>query len=212
MMSCARLLRQLGVATACALLSACAAWSPRVDLPSRTLPVQWPARAAALAEWDRYSLRARVSAVRGAEVVTARLVWSQNGALSRLNLTSPLGIGGLELTVTEDIEQRLNDALGFEVPVKSLRYWLLGIPDPSWPVAGLSPMDEWDLGLPRSFQQQGWQIGLQRYTSVPGTSLRMPSLLEMRHDAVQLKIFIESWGTATLAAPTVGGSTRGGSK
>ena len=212
MMSCVRLLRHVGVATACALLSACAAWSPRLDLPSRTLPVQWPARAAALAEWDRYSLRARVSAVRGAEVVTARLVWSQNGALSRLNLTSPLGIGGLELTVTEDIEQRLNDALGFEVPVKSLRYWLLGIPDPRWPVAGLSPMDEWDLGLPRSFQQQGWRIGLQRYTSVPGTSLRMPSLLEMRHDAVQLKIFIESWGTATLAAPTVGGSTRGGSK
>lgn len=211
MMSWVRLLRHTGVVAGCALLSACATWSPRVDLPSRTLPIQWPARAAALAEWDRYSLRARVSAVRGDEVVTARLVWSQNGALSRLNLTSPLGIGGLDLTMTEDVEQRLNDALGFEVPVKSLRYWLLGIPDPRLPVAGLSPMDEWDLGLPRSFEQQGWRIGLQRYTSVPGTSLRMPSLLEVRHEAVQLKIFIESWGTTTLAVPTVGASVREGS-
>jgi hypothetical protein len=93
-----------------------------------------------------------------------------------------------------------------------LRYWLLGIPDPRLPVSGLSPMDEWDLGLPRSFQQQGWRIGLTRYSSVPGTSLRMPSLLEMRYEAVQLKIFIESWGTTTSAAPTVGASTRGGSK
>jgi len=212
MMSLVRLLRHVGLATACALLSACATWSPRIDLPSRTLPVQWPERAAALAKWDRYSLRARVSAVRGDGVVTARLVWSQNGALSRLNLTSPLGIGGLDMTVTEDIEQRLNEALGFEVPVKSLRYWLLGVPDPRLPVSGLSPMDEWDLGLPRSFQQQGWQIGLQRYSSVPGTSLRMPSLLEMRHEAVQLKIFIESWGTTTLGTPSVRASTRGGAK
>ena len=68
------------------------------------------------------------------------------------------------------------------------------------------------LDEPRSFQQQGWQIGLQRYSSVPGTSLRMPSLLEMRHEAVQLKIYIESWGTTTLGTPSVRASTRGGAK
>lgn len=175
-------------------LSACVAWSPSIDLPSRTLPVEWSARSAALASWADYSLRARVSATRGQEVVTARLAWWQRADRSRLSLTSPLGIGGLDLTVDDEFEQGLNEALGFEVPVKSLRYWLLGIPDPRFAVKDVEMMSTGGVDLPQSFSQAGWQVRLQRYASVPTTELMMPSRLDLQSDSVEVRVFVEAWG------------------
>jgi outer membrane lipoprotein LolB len=179
----------------CCLLASCAAWTPRLDLPARSLPVEWPARAAELARWSQYSLRARVSVSRAEDVLTARLGWLQRSGRSELKLSSPLGVGGLEMTVDEGLEQTLGEALGVEVPLKSLRYWLLGIPDPTVPIEALEFGDDPAGSLPRVLRQAGWRVEFRRYAPVPSTGLVLPSRLDLQRDALEVRVFIEVWGS-----------------
>src|SRR5258708_2897984 len=75
--------------------------------------------------------------------------WQQQGAASELLLRAPLGVGGARVnfdgaalqfvgadgmqSAGEAAHERLAKILGFEPPLTSLRYWLLGVPDPSAP-------------------------------------------------------------------------------
>ena len=190
-----RLVRPL-LLIACGLLGSCAAFRPGLDLPVRSLPVEWPARAAELAGWGEYSLRARVSVSRADEAMTARLAWLQRAGRSELKLSSPLGVGGLEMTVDEGLEQTLGEALGIEVPLKSLRYWLLGIPDPAMPVETLEFADDSTASLPRVFYQAGWRVEFRRYAPVPTTRFSLPSRLDLQRDELEVRIFIEAWGAS----------------
>ena len=139
-------------------------------------------------------MRARVSVSRADEVVTARLSWLQRSGRSDLKLASPLGVGGVQITVDEGLEQTLGDALGVEVPLKSLRYWLLGIPDPALPVQALEFAEDPAESLPRVLHQAGWRVEFRRYAPVPDTGLVLPSRVDLRRDALEVRVFIEMWG------------------
>lgn len=189
-----------------ALLCSCAALTPGLDLPDRSLPLDWSARAATLASWQQYSLRGRISVTRGDEVLTARLSWWQRASRSELRISSPLGVGGVDLVVDGALEQNLSEALGVDVPLKSLKYWLLGIPDPDLPIEALVfghgevtemareavPQD-----LPRRFQQAGWLIQYRRYALVPDTRLILPSRVDLQRDLLEVRVFVEAWGSET---------------
>lgn len=190
-----RLLR-LPLLVACGLLGSCAAFRPGFDLPTRSLPVEWSARAVELAAWSEYSLRARVSVSRADEAMTARLAWLQREGRSELKLSSPLGVGGLEMTVDEGLEQTLGEALGIEVPLKSLRYWLLGIPDPAMPVETLEFAEGSAASLPTVLQQAGWRVEFRRYAPVPATRFSLPSRLDLQRDELEVRVFIEAWGAS----------------
>ena len=73
----------------------------------------------------------------------ASLDWRQRGEASEVHLAGPFGIGALTLEVTpaglslngappsDAVVAQLQERLGFELPLDNLRYWLLGVPDPS---------------------------------------------------------------------------------
>ena len=90
-------------------------------------------------------------------------------------VSGPLGIGTVRLEgdgrsvqltdndgeriVLEDAERDLYLRYGWTIPVRSLRYWALGIPDPALPAETLLGDD----GQLERLVQGGWQVDITRY-------------------------------------------------
>jgi len=164
------------------------------------LPDDWEARRGALQVWPRFELRGRVAVARGDEGFTASLRWAQREVTSQVEVDGPLGVGGLHLEFEHgrlddelaraDFEQRL----GFSLPVDSLRYWLLGVPDPAY-----DSLERIADGYPRldSLQQQGWTVVFPAYAKVSGVNYELPQRIEATREGLRLRLLVESWGAST---------------
>jgi len=165
--------------------------------------VAWTVRRPALQHLDRFGLNGRVAVAVGKQGFNAGLRWNQSGALTRLALTGPLGAGGVEVTaeggdlsvVTSSGKRldapaaraELEDKLGFEPPISSLRYWVLGVPDPGAPASvQLDPQQR----LIR-LTQDGWQIDYAAYMPVGAEWL--PRLLTLQRTGVRVRMVVDGW-------------------
>jgi outer membrane lipoprotein LolB len=81
----------------------------------------------------------------------------------------------------------LERRIGFEPPIGSLRYWVLGVPDPASPAA--EELDA-EARLAR-LEQNGWQIEYTGYAAVDGRWL--PQRLTLRRDDVRVRLLVERW-------------------
>jgi outer membrane lipoprotein LolB len=113
--------------------------------------VAWSVRRPSLQDLSRFGLNGRVAVAVGNQGFNAGMRWTQAASVTHLALTGPLGAGGVEVTadggdlsvVTSsgkrlgdaDARAELEDKLGFEPPLTSLRYWILGVPDPGAPAS-----------------------------------------------------------------------------
>lgn len=165
--------------------------------------VAWTVRRPALQHLDRFGLNGRVAVAVGKQGFNAGLRWNQSGALTRLALTGPLGAGGVEVTaeggdlsvVTSSGKRleapaartELEDKLGFEPPISSLRYWVLGVPDPGAPASvQLDPQQR----LIR-LTQDGWQVDYAAYMPVGAEWL--PRLLTLQRAGVRVRMVVDGW-------------------
>jgi outer membrane lipoprotein LolB len=165
----------------------------------------WEARRPQLQHLERFELKGRVAVAAGGEGFNARLRWSQLGNRTNLSLDGPLGAGGVQvssdgaaLSVVTSNGQRLDsdaaraelrNRLGFDPPLSSLRYWILGVPEPGPPAQeSLDPQQRL-----ASLQQNGWQISYTDYTSVNGGWL--PSKLTLQRDNVRLRVVVDGWNS-----------------
>jgi outer membrane lipoprotein LolB len=178
----------------------------------RTVPVHppptaqsWEARRPQLQSRDQFALKGRVAVAAGGEGFNARLRWAQQGVRSHLALDGPLGTGGVQVTtdgsalsiVTARGEHLESDAaraelatrLGFEPPLGSLRYWILGVPDPAQPAKeALDPQQRL-----ASLEQSGWQIDYGGYMSVGGEWL--PARLTLQRGGVRVRVIVDGWNS-----------------
>jgi len=101
----------------------------------------------------------------------------------RLQLTDKDG----NRTVLDDAETDLYFRYGWTIPVQSLRYWALGIPDPA------SPADtEFDGdGQLQSLVQGGWNVSITRYGE--GGGQQMPTRLTAVGEETRVKLVIHNW-------------------
>jgi outer membrane lipoprotein LolB len=163
-----------------------------VALPDLELPPSWESRRSALQAWPGYDLRGRVAVARGDDGFSGALRWVQAGARVRLELDGPLGVGGAryDLDPATVDGAALEQALGVPVPVASLRYWLLGVPDPA-----LAVEESLEAGAPRlaALRQAGWSVVYARYAAVPGTRLELPQRIEVTREGVRLRLLVEDW-------------------
>ena len=123
-----------------------------------------------------------------------------------LSIKTPLGQNALQLTVNpggatlidhegqviqgENGEAMLNQALGWSVPIESLRAWLLGLP--------AAREDSYTLdakGRILTLDSQGWTIEYKRYSEINGQSksLSLPSKFELRRSEISLRLVIDRW-------------------
>ena len=182
----------------CALLAlaACQSVAP--------LPVTpWPERRASLQAVDQYSFTGQLAAATASEGFSASLSWQQQGAASDVLLRAPLGVGGAHLNYDGGVlrlsdshgaqldgaaaQEQIRRMFGFEPPLASLRYWLLGVPDPA--TAATETLD--DAQRLTVLQQDEWRVEYGEYQQSAGQWL--PRRLALQRGDVKLKMQIAHW-------------------
>ena len=105
--------------------------------------------------------------------------------MARLWKSSPRTVSA---SLTQAAHAELAARLGFDVPIASLRYWVLGVPDPAQPAE--ETLDEAQQRL-ATLVQDGWHIDYTDYTSAAGASL--PARITLQREAVRVRLLVEDW-------------------
>ncbi|WP_374087473.1 lipoprotein insertase outer membrane protein LolB [Methylomicrobium lacus] len=175
-----------------ASLSACTLFRPAPPEISYTRTAN-----EALYRLEPWSLEGRVALTGERDSWTADLAWAHQQGDEQIKLSGPLGQGavmihlaGNSVTVaqgdgkvqsSDDPETFINQQLGMFVPVTSLRYWVLGLPEPE--------LDFEDVGS--GFRQSGWTVAYQAMQ--PVGQLLLPRKMSVANDRVKLKLIIDQW-------------------
>lgn len=192
-----RRFRGIGLLLALGLvLAGCATWHDRAVLPT-SLSGDWEVRRGELQALARFDLQGRLAVASGEEGFTAALRWSQRAERARLEVDGPLGVGGLRVELVqgrlrdEALRAELEQRLGFVLPVESLRYWMLGVPDPA-----RSAVEQRAAATPtlEALRQEGWTVLFTRYAPVAGSDYELPQRIEASREAVRVRLLIERWG------------------
>lgn len=166
-------------------------------------PMAWSVRRPELQSLERFHLSGRVAVAVEQRGFNANIRWAQNGSRTRMILSGPLGADaaqvtsdGTRLRVITPHGRHLGEAaaqdllerqLGFEPPLRSLRYWILGVPDPGAPATvALDPEQR----LAR-LGQDGWSIEYQAY--MPVGAAWLPRLVTVRRAGVRLRMVVDEW-------------------
>src|ERR1700730_3797704 len=187
--------RALSLLLICTVLGACAA-PRRAPAP---LIKGWEQRVTDLQKLDFWQLDGRAAVAYREQGWQASLNWRQRGDSAEVHLSGPLGVGALVLKRTPNglslndappsdaVLAQLQDRLGFEMPVDPLRFWLLGVPDPS--AAFELARNDQDRAL--RLTQRGWTIDYDRYMPVDADLL--PAHLVLTREGVRVRIAVDRW-------------------
>ncbi|HEX4151403.1 MAG TPA: lipoprotein insertase outer membrane protein LolB [Steroidobacteraceae bacterium] len=162
-------------------------------------PLAWNQRIAQLEQATSWQLQGRAAAALGQQGWQASLDWRQKGPDSDLHLSGPLGVGATEIKMTptglslngappsDTVMAQLQDKLGFELPLDNLRYWLLGIPDPSVPFDLTRNAQD----RAQRLSQAGWTIDYDQY--MPANGDLLPKRLVLNRAAARVRIAVDHW-------------------
>ncbi|HNP36019.1 MAG TPA: lipoprotein insertase outer membrane protein LolB [Woeseiaceae bacterium] len=172
-----------------------------IELPDIS---DWDRRQAVLAAADNFEFNGRIGVQSGAEGFNGKLRWSQKGSRFHATLSGPLGIGTVQIdgdgqrvevtdkdgarTVLEDAEPELYARYGWAIPVQSLRYWALGIPDPDSPAETDFAGD----GALELLRQRGWTVSYSRYQFAAGEQA-LPQRLTAQNSDNIVRLVVDQW-------------------
>lgn len=181
-------------------LAGCAARRPAVSLPELG---DWAVRARILAAVDGFEFDGRVGVRTLDDGFNGRLRWIQDGPAFEATVGGPLGIGTVRLegagesvlmtdndgvqTELRDVEAELLVRYGWTIPVSSLRYWALGIPDPGAPA--VIQVDAG--GRLAQLEQRGWSVQITDYRG--GGGQQMPYRLSASSADTRVRLVIDRW-------------------
>lgn len=177
------------------LLAGCAAHRPR---PAAAL-VSWDERVTALEHAGTWQLDGRAAAALGQQGWQASLDWRQTGSVSEVHLAGPFGVGALALTLSPAgmalngappspaVAAQLEARLGFELPLRNLRFWLLGIPNPGAPFKIARNAQD----RAQHLSQDGWSIDYDQYRPQGGDEL--PARIVLSRADARVRIAVDRW-------------------
>ncbi len=182
------------------LLGGCATTPQTVPLP---VIDSWETRTTVLGSVDDWQFRGRIAVKAGDEGFNGKFNWSQQGDAFDATVGGPLGMGTVRIegdgqtvmltdkdgieTVLQDAELELRYRYGWTIPVGSLRYWALGIPDPAAPA--ITEVDE--NGRLVRLEQRNWVVQLSRYRE--GGGQQMPRILSATNPDTRVRMVIDRW-------------------
>lgn len=146
---------------------------------------------------NSWAFDGRVAVVGKRESWQANIDWQRLDTEEVIRLSGPLGQGAVSIHITDtyigvdegngEIKFDKNDdaqvaeRLGFFVPVRSLRYWVLGLVEPK------VPFEEVEMG----FVQSGWVV---KFKQMQQTEYGfMPYKINVSNQEVRLKLVIDRW-------------------
>jgi outer membrane lipoprotein LolB len=163
----------------------------------------WTARQQVLAGLDEWEFSGRIAVKTASDGFNGKLRWSQDRDAFQATASGPLGAGAVRiegdgasvvLTDKEGVRAELEDAelefrlrYGWTIPVQSLRYWALGVPDPAAPADTV--VDE--LGRLTSLQQRDWSVTFSRYAE--GGGQMMPKVFTAENSDTRVRLVIDYW-------------------
>jgi outer membrane lipoprotein LolB len=179
-----------------ALLAACA--TQRVPgLPPLS---DWETRQAVLAAHPEWSFSGSIGVRAGTEGFNGRIRWHQVNNGFSATVSGPLGAGsialrgdGQQITVIDktgeeielvNAEEDLRRLYGWTIPVGSLRYWALGIPDPGNPAS----TEFGDDGQLSHLEQRNWSVRISEYREDGG--VLMPRRIVAVNGDAKVTVFI----------------------
>jgi len=180
----------------CSTVLAACATTRRAPAPAA---VGWEQRVGDLQRSSAWQLDGRAAVAVGTQGWQATLNWRQQGDLAEVHLAGPFGIGSLVLTRTpqglslngappsDTVLAQLQERLGFELPLDHLRFWLLGVPDPS----AAFDLKRNDQDRASQLTQGDWSIDYDRYMPVDGDWL--PAHLVLSREGVRVRIAVDHW-------------------
>ena len=164
--------------------------------------LSYPERQARLEAIDTWEMSGRIAIDTGERAFQGRFQWQQSAESIELSIRSPLGAGILEvagpperLTVRArgetwelaDPEPELSALLGWWLPVRSLKAWLLGFSDPMFSA-------EERLGPGRALatlEQRLWRLTYESYQLSRG--LLLPRRIDLSHGSLELRVIVDRW-------------------
>lgn len=198
-----RLMRLLPLASM--VLAACSVNKPQGPGQSVTSP-QWQQQQQAVEKITQYQTRGAFAYLSERQKVYARFNWQQTAPdRYRLLLTNPLGSTELQLDAqgsvvqlvdnkgkrytSNDAEKMISQLTGMDIPLNSLRQWMMGLPGDSSDFALDDQYRLREVNYSRNGQQ--WKVSYQSYDERQKPAL--PSNLELREGDQRIKLRMDSW-------------------
>lgn len=163
-----------------------------------------------LRDLDAWSLQGRVALSTAEESFSGSIFWEQVDDDLDLRFRAPLGLGGFrvigdeelievamssgESFLAEDPGPAFEQAFGWSLPVHSLRYWMLGLPDPTSEHQEILDTR----GTPSRLRQGGWTIEYDRFQRVNDSLL--PTKLQITGRGVRIRVAVDHWYLAGVDA------------
>ena len=163
----------------------------------------WETRKAFLGLADEWEFGGRIGVSAGDEGFNGKLWWRQDGDVYRARISGPIGIGtvfingdGREVSLTDrdgvvtellDAERDLRLRYGWTIPVTSLRFWALGIPDPESPAEVSFDAQ----GMASELIQREWRVTIDQYAE--GGGQPMPRRLTAVSNDIRVRLVIDVW-------------------
>lgn len=182
------------------LLAGCATTRPGIELPSLS---NWEQRQQVLGELVDWEFRGRIAVKSDADGFNGKINWAQTGDRFYATVGGPLGIGTVVIegssaaimltdkdgkqTVLVDPERELYARYGWTIPVSSLRFWALGIPDP----ANEADTEVDESGRLQQLLQRDWSVEISRYRENAGQD--MPRTLTAKNPDTRVRMVIDKW-------------------
>jgi len=198
--ACSRQTNKAALALAALLAVSGCAVQKSAELPELGA---WERRAQVLAGLDDFEFSGRIGVRAGDDGFNGKLRWLQDADDFTATVGGPLGIGTVRIegngdsvaltdkdgvtTVLADVEPDLYYRYGWTIPVESLRYWALGIPDPRIPAATAFGKT----GQLERLEQRGWTVTISRYDPAGGQP--MPSRLKAENAGTTVRVVIDRW-------------------
>ena len=176
-------LRIVAAAAAICAIAGCASYKPAPAAPT-ALP-------------NKYSVNGKVAVNAAGKGYNARFSWAHHNLQDSVDISNPLGqvIARLEMGpegarfldsdgqihLAEDVESLSKNKLGWRLPAAGLRYWLLGLPDPSHAASWQEESGE------RVLYQDGWRI------QYPPATVGAPNKLSLKSNELEVRIVLYDW-------------------
>jgi outer membrane lipoprotein LolB len=165
---------------------------------------KWEQRKAELSEINDWLLNGRIAIINGQESWHLSMDWQRHSDKYILDLSGPFGAGHAQLTGTAEgvilvdsdgnyfyadtPDRLLQEVTGLRIPVKSLLYWMRGLPN--WNATKEKQQLD-NFGRLALLQQDGWRVRFKKYIDVEKHEL--PQKIFIEGFDLKVKIFVDEW-------------------
>jgi len=194
----------LGIIFTCLIFSACSTNPIKSDLDQNQPNPVWLKHKSEIDSINQWKISGRFGAQSETESWHGSINWSQNIDKYNINISGPLSSGSFSLQgdsnhstlklakdktyEADDPEILLETYTGLRLPVKNLRYWIVGSPSP---LNSKSRQIINSDGLLSQLTQMGWDISFKNYSKISNISL--PKKIFLENHEFDVRLVIQNW-------------------